>query len=76
MVSDDDRAHFAAIARAMDEANAESLDRAARNPRGRNIEEAFELSRFVMSRETDFTKPDPVPPIAIWRKLKRGGSTR
>lgn len=69
MVSPKERRHFDAIARRMDALSDEALARAASNPSGRNIEEAFELSRFVMSRTSDFSRADEVAPISLWRKL-------
>lgn len=69
MVSPKERRHFDAIARRMDALNDDALARAAHNPPGRNIEEAFALSRFVMGRTSDFSRADEVAPISLWRKL-------
>lgn len=76
MVSSKERAHLEAISRGMDALNEDALARAAANPPGRNLEEAFDLSRFVMSRSSDFSREDEVAPISLWRKLHPLGSGR
>lgn len=75
MVSPGDREHFAAIARALEDAEREAIERAALNPPGRNIEESFALSRFVLSRGSNFPREPEVAPAALWfaRRHKASG---
>jgi len=68
MVTEKDRAHFRAIAEGLDLLEQEAIARAAARPAGTNIEIAFDLSRFVMSRSSDFSREDPVSIAQLWRE--------
>jgi hypothetical protein len=73
MVSEKDRAHFRSIAAGLDALEREELVRAAARPVGANIEIAFDLSRFVMSRSSDFSREEPVSIAQLWRDRGRRG---
>jgi hypothetical protein len=67
MVSEKDRAHFRSIAAGLDSLEREELAVAGRRPSGANIAISFDLSRFVMSRSSDFSRPLPVSLAKLWR---------